>query len=336
MAQRARIVERQAAKFERKVVAAFTAGRQISSDRAVEEWKESCIAKGSPSAITLEHYCIAVRAFLRHARLLNEPPCTITEEHVCAWVNLADGTKAGTRLNRLAALKKFLSYCEAKALSIGNPARVVDTVDLSKLTHEQKEPKRKVPFTDEEVQKILTYLDERIAIEQEETQLQLRDGGSRGYCLTKRIRKLKFWKAAVIIGRFTGLRIADVAQIEKASFGEQWLVVHTGKTDARVELPMNDQLRAVFKEHVNETLYLFPAQRLTSLGSGRATLCTQFSLILEGCGIDGKSYHCLRSTFSIDAVARLITAGKTREEAVAIVAKLVGHSNTKTTEEHYI
>lgn len=334
-ARRAKLEEREAVRFERKAIAAFTSVHsRLTFTQALEEWVENLSTKRSP--VTVENYEYIVSQWLKRCKLSRELPSAATEADVGAFVNDHTSVKAGTRRVRLSVLASFFTWLQARGYAIGNPARAVGDIDMRRLSFEQKEPKRKIPFTLDEIARILAYCDERIAYEYRQYEEVKRCGVRTGYDHLKRIDSLRFWKAATVIGRHTGLRLSDVSKLEWASVTNSGLVVWTRKRDARVSLPMCEELRAVLEEFkpqpVEPRQYVFPEQHLTA----SSELSGQFAKLLRGCGISGKSHHCLRSTCALDIRDRLIAAGKSEPEAVEIVAKLLGHQNSSTTVNHYL
>ncbi len=333
--KRARTNERVMMRTERAVIAAFISPHKTTFAQALEEWVENLSQKRSPN--TVHDYTLVVKRWLTLRKLHDEPPSAGTEADVSAFINDHTEVKAATRRLRLSVLCMFFDWLAAKGYAMGNPARAVGSIDMRRLTHEQKEPKRKVPFTLEEIQKILAYCDDRIAYEHSQYEKVKTEGVKTGYDNLQRIDQLRFWKAAVVIGRQTGLRLSDVSKLEWASVSVSSLVVWTRKRDTRVELPMCEELRTAIYEFcphpaAAQSPHVFPEQCIKPID----VLSSQFAYILKGAGITGKSFHCLRSTCAIDFKERLIAAGKSEVEAVEIVAKLLGHSNSTTTKDHYL
>lgn len=326
-------------RFQRKVNAALSGCRHIRIEASIAEWAESKRRSGTMQERTIESYRLTMHAFARDSGLLKEQPCAICEEHVNKWINGAGAGRASTRRFKLMVLKRWFDWLIAQHYTLTNHPRSLEKINMSALSHEQKEPRRKVAFTEDEIGRLLAYIDGKVISEKVDRDRldPVTRNAYRGYDIQKRIETLEFWRAAIVIGRFVGLRIGDVAGLERASFTESSVVVHTDKTDARIDVPLNSALREVFYAHAaDDRQFLFPAQQKINANKQRAQLPAQFATLLKRCGITNRSFHSLRVSFATDAVERFMAAGKTREEAVRLVADLVGHSSTHVTEKHYL
>lgn len=144
---------------------------------------------------------------------------------------------------------------------------------------------------------------------------------------SERLSIAQFWRSATGIGRYSGLRLGDICCLEKASLKEHGkLIVWTDKKDSRVELPISDKLAQSISlmPHSNDKRFCFPEQAMIHGDPvKRSKLSVQFTRILEGCKIEGKSFHCLRKTLATE----LNSQGETIEE----IAKALGHSSIETT-----
>lgn len=312
--------------------------RPPRNDTAIMKWVESVHASGSLDRHTIVKYATDIRAFLRHNELLTATTAEITEAHVASWVNRKDGCSAGNRRRRLAVLKTYCDWLQDSDFIRGNPARVVRKINMNGLTHAQKEPKKKVPFTDDEIARLLVAIEEATA--QEEARLGTVDEQrlSRCYNVRQRIADLKFWRIAILISRWCGLRIGDICQLEWDCIASpDVMVVWTDKRDRRVEVPVQPMLGIALAAwpHDDER-YMFKRQRDLYHGGCASLLSWQFGKFLKRLKIANRSFHCLRGTFLNDAVERFMAAGKTREQAVRLAADLAGHSNVSTTIKHYI
>ena len=134
-----------------------------------------------------------------------------------------------------------------------------------------------------------------------------------------------FWARAVPIGRWTGLRLSDIASLEWASLSTT-IAVWTIKKDKRVELPLypEELEQAVSGIPKVDEKYCFPEQRrIVWDPKRRHALSMQFKRLCHRCGIFGKSFHFLRHTY--------VTACWAAGEAPEHIAKHVGHSSTSQT-----
>jgi integrase len=236
---------------------------------------------------------------LNDMNLAGLPPSAVTEQHVNQWINAPNENGSAYRETALSGIRSFFEFTAAKGWSIGNPARLV-RVNMRQLSHEQKEPKEVVPFTKLEINRLIKYTEDK---------------------------GLTFWTAAVRISRETGLRLGDVARLEWNCFAEPGcLIVWTSKRLKRVAVPISDELQEVITTiPITHKQYVFPEQRVIASDPKRVSgLSVQFGRICAKCEITGKSFHGLRHHF----VSELKRQGKTLEE----IGKLVGHSDTATTE----
>ena len=340
LAQRAKIIERQAVRFESRVQAAFISGRSVRFDTALEEWAESCKRNHTLQERTIRGHVISISAWLRFCGLEKDLTTAATEFDVSRWINEEGELKASTRLLRLSVLRSFFDWLVAGGYTVKNPARIVTKPDMSKLSFAQKETKHKQPFTDEQIATLLSYIQNEIDRETRDLNRideMFRKTG-KGYDMAARIERLKFWGAAVMIGRWTGLRLGDVAGLERDSLTKPGvLCVWTDKKDRRVEIPISLELTdTLWKIRTDHPRFVFPVQQKINASPQRATLCSQFRDLLDGAGIKDRSFHCLRCACAIDLLDRLMAAGKTREEAERIVADTLGHKSVTTTRESYL
>lgn len=339
MAQKAKLVEKQAIRFDRKCIAAFLGIKNISNATCLEEWAETCGRNHTVQPRTIKHYSTYLLAFFRVFSLGKEPPSAITDANVSAFVNGNDGSKASTRNVRLNALKAYCSYCEAKGYAIGNPARVIGKVNMATLGFEQKETKHKTPFSDEEIDKLISYLDKVIADEQAFMAGTNPSAGQGkvGYCRLKRIRVHQFWRAAVVISRWTALRLGDVASLEWRQFENAGVIIcFMDKTDKRIEVPTTPEILEAMDSTARRDARCFPEQFAINSSEHRSMLPSQFREILQRAGIDGRSFHSLRSSAAVGFKERLIAAGKSEAEADKIVSVMLGHGDVGTTKEFYL
>lgn len=252
---------------------------------------------------TISNASIYVNDWIGTGELATIRVSDIDQKHINQWVNQPfRKSKAVTRRIMLWAVSQFLNYCSANGWIRGNPAKLV-RVRYDLLTHRQKETVKRIPFTEAEVDQILAAT---------------APGG---------IYEHRFWHIATTIGRWTGLRLIDIATLEWASLAKPGcMVVWTAKRDRRVELPLEpDALAdAIGMIDILDERYCFPehAKIATDVGS-RATLPYEFGEILRKLGIKRKSFHCLRYTFIQDM----------QEQGIPIehIAVSAGHSSTATT-----
>lgn len=268
-----------------------------------------------------------IKGWLKGCGGAERRPHEVTEVDVGMYINDSSKAKASSRRIRLSAITSFLDYCSIKGWMAGNPAKLV-RVDMSQLSHEQKEKKPPPsPFTNDEVRVLISNMRNR--------------SQSEGFTLRQRIEAV-WWEFAVVMGRYTGLRLGDIAEMEMTCMvrqnEEDYLVVWTDKRDKRVQLPTNEQLRDtwghalgwhhhIVRHETGHSDYVFPAHARTNrLPRARGNLSKGFVRLGKSLfGADwGKTFHGLRHTYVQDA----INQGHTLEH----IAVLVGHSDTATTE----
>lgn len=295
---------------------------------AVQEWK-FWMKNHARSAIYIHNAAITVLSWCRE--MFNGIDChldSVEEHHISAWINDTSSTNtAASRWVKLSHLRSFFEFTGAKGWSRGNPAKLVE-VDMGILSHEQKEQREHPAFSDEQLVLLLK--------ETEHTSY--------------------FWWSAIVLSRFTGLRLGDVASLEWASLSEPgWLVVWTRKRDKRVKVPVSldtakqwclerkiewsepiekyfgvamsslqgtiNQLR---REHES---FVFPYQNsINTMPQYSAVLSSEFRKIILKVGLSGYSFHGLRRSYCTE-LNRL-------NLPIEHIANAVGHSNTSTTQRY--
>jgi integrase len=200
----------------------------------------------------------------------------------------------------LLALKSFFRFCTVKGYCQTNPAELVK-VNLRLLSHEQKETHPREPFTEEEYLKLLNsgQLDE-------------------------------FFYYAVPIAWACGLRLGDIAKLERAVLSGDNIIVWTSKSGKRIAIPMTEEytpgLRPLLEAFPdNGTPYFFPETRELYIEDPKR-LPQRFKTAVVAAGIKNRSFHSLR----VSCIRRWRTMGlplvKCRDWA--------GHASIETT-AHY-
>lgn len=275
------------------------AGRKVSVDNAVEGWREWAESKHAVN--TFNTYSTMVNQMVSEFQLNGQPFNRLTFQEINAFVNDADeSVKFSTRKVRLAAISSLMNYASAQGYCIGNHARLV-TVNRRALTHAQNEPEARRPFTFEEYERAYRRLD-------------------------------GFWKAAIAIGYWTGMRISDVATLEWTQITAKEIIAWTRKTGQRIALPLMDPMigGGVLMPVIIDLMmgrrrsprFCFPKQAYYIMEGGTG-LSRDFTSLLRGFGLYDLSFHCLRHSFA----HRLQKDGRSLEE----IGRLLGHSNTDTT-----
>lgn len=278
-----------------EAVQRLTSDSRITGEQALEKWRDLAGTKLGLSPTTLYGYESNIRRFLVLTKLADRPITTASFSDVDDYVNAHDGTTASTRNSRRSSLENFFKVCADEGFIVRNPAGLTK-VRMHRLTFEQKEKQTREPFTELELDVLSTVED-------------------------------PFWKVAIHLSLNYGLRLADISQLEWASFAKKGrLVVWTDKRDRRIEMPLLDETEALMRTITRgSSQWVFPIQSaLTSDPNKRATHSTYFGRILRRLGIEGKSFHCLRHTFA----SRRAAHGDTIDE----IRIKMGHTSKATTE----
>lgn len=287
----------QVAALTKEVVAKIQSGKRVTINEVNDEWGEHRrIYSASDNSIYTSDRLIS--AFARKYRITHMDE--VSAETVSEFINGEGRITKGTRTQRLSVLRGLFDFATKRSYLLDDPTINVK-VNVSKLSHKQKETKEKTPFTEVEFTAIL--------------------GGATN----------DFMRTAIAISWYTGLRLGDICRLEWDSIGEDSIVVWTLKRDKRVEIPFAHPIigGGILKiilgsiERLDDK-YCFPKPRIIiSDPRRRSNYSVQFSKLMKKLHMTG-SFHCLRHSF----VTRLAKAGMELED----IGKLVGHSDTKTTE----
>lgn len=280
----------------------IASGKNMTVEEAIDPWRAWREMKHH-SAHTISDAEIWIRAWANSIGVLNKSLRSINEKHLDVWINnTQSNNKMGSRRVMLSALRSFFTYCSAKGWTTGDPSTLV-SVDPFLLLHQQKETEKKPVFTDDEIFSLMTLTSEF------------------------GVKPDPFWHAAVAIGRWTGLRLSDIASLEWSSLSVPGrIAVWTMKRDRRVELTLEPEelVQAILKVPREDPEFLFPYERsVVRDPSMRARLSSKFTSLCEQCGILGKSFHGLRATYITDCNSKGIP--------IEHISSAVGHRNTNTT-----
>lgn len=291
--------------LQRDAIASIVAGRNMKLEAILSEWKE--YKKNlSHSQNTIYQQETMINHFLSFSGLKDKGIGDIETSHIKKWLDNKDGTSLAQREQRQSSIRSFLEFAVAAGYSIKDPSKLV-SVDKSKLSHKQKEKRKKHVIAEEEYKMLMA-------------------------------KAPYFTRQAVALAWWTGLRISDITSLEWDSWDakEKTLTVHTQKRDKRVCLPWNDPLIGsgilgkIYQEiDFEDDQYCFPVQREWMKDpKGRSKVSLYFSRLLQRLDIyeKGKGWHSLRSSF----VTRCKREGKKLED----IAIWVGHSDTRTTEKY--
>jgi integrase len=239
---------------------------------------------------------------------MNKPVNGISHKLISKWINNPkEKVGVSTRNAWLSAISAFLSFCSTRQYIPKNTASIV-CVNLSNLSHNQKEKKKVIPFTKAEYNKIQNnaidcFRDDSVGI---------------------------FWKICSSLSYWLGLRLGDIINLEWDSLSKTHITVWTEKKDTRVELPLNHKLTggslindALAMLSYDDDKYVFSKAIRDKINNPkkRHYFSQQFKELMNRLEIEGKSFHCFRHAFA------------TRHKNLPLedVAKMLGHKSTKTT-----
>jgi len=282
----------------------------------VNQWLAS-LDNRARSPKTLHTYAATVRAWLKDRGLSGKPPAKIREEDVDAYVNPEGTLSLSARKSRLSVISGFCDWCARNRHMSADPALPVD-VKLRGLSHRQKEGGKRLPFTENEYNRFMAYLDMFMA-----------DPDPR-----RSVENAQFWQSAIPLSYWTGLRLSDICLLEWDSISAHEIIVWTQKRQTRVALPLDDELIGsgelmdVLQDlpHTHDR-FVFPRHRaIYEDVTARSFFSKDFPRWRDSAGLahTGKTFHCLRHSFA----TRLKRAGKTIEE----IGRFVGHRDERVTQ----
>jgi integrase len=280
---------------------AIMAGRRCTMEMAIEEWAQWREQNAEPNTIHTQRTML--NQWVRSLGAEAWPVTKITADHINGFVNEADeNVGKSTRTLRLSAIRSLFKLCNARCYCMTNPSQEAG-VQMRLLSHEQKEPVKRKPISEAQYRHIMANTE-------------------------------GFWRWATALSYWTGLRMSDIANLEWSCFTGDSIIVHMQKTDVRVAIPLAEpligggELGRIMLEMSDDAAagkFCFPKQRkLVNDPARRHHLSMQYGRLLSSCGIEHRSFHCLRHSF----VTRLNHAGKSLEE----IGRVVGHSSAKVTE----
>lgn len=321
-------VTAKAGRLTRKAIGQILTGQNLTCLKALEEYRKAKSTNKAPK--TIANNLLVIGNWLKEMRLESTPPSAITAYQISKWINNPELTwKRSTRQVALGSVRTFFEFCANRGWIVSDVSQEVE-LDYNVMSHEQKEQGEKQPFTDEEVKLLISELRKDWNKAQTDKQELFRDAND-----------VLFWLIAVSIGKETGLRLSDIAQLEWRSFADPGiLVVWTEKTNRRVEHPISEAVQHLISEiPVTDPDYLFPEQRDTIRDvDKRARLSVQFSRLLAKVGISGKSFHSLRHFKATHAFAKMdkekLAAKLAELLTLEQIAALLGHSSKKSTKRY--
>lgn len=291
----------QVARIKRHMIEALTGDKAVSFGQATTAYLKHVAERGR-SESTVERYRLIISTW----RIPDGKPVeTISEADCDEYINRQDGAHARTRTLRRTVLGAFFTFCNHNGWMTRNPAKLVD-VRHGLLMQEQLLPAERVPFTDEEIAKLLANTE-------------------------------GFWHFATRLSHATGMRLGDIATLDWASVGTEGPVKWTTmKTGALVEAEPPPELVAEIRRlYPTGSSYCWPKYAHKYLCvSMRTEVIREFRMLCKKLDIHGKSFHCLRHGFAqahkVEQKRALLD--KLIDELALDRTKLaMGHSSSETT-----
>lgn len=307
-------------KVRNELLAQVILGRRLTLQEAIGEHSEWFATRTTPK--TAQNVRRILKAWELAMGISDCPTHELAAYMVDKHVNREDGCKASSKAQKLNAIRGFLEWCLRRHYVIRNPADEL-LVRRDRLTHEQQEPERTLPFSQDEFDLILkAYIVEISCLESDLEKPGLH--GSVKAKIASRLYRLRFWRLAVETSWETGLRLGDICQLERSSVAEPGkLVVHTGKTGSRVEIRIRPSLQSRLRaSSEGESLFPREASEYADVNR-RAALSKEFSRFVQKLGIEGRSFHSLRSSNASNSNRIGIPLERIRRN--------LGHSNATTT-----
>jgi site-specific recombinase XerD len=184
-----------------------------------------------------------------------------------------------TSMRELGTLRQFLTFCQERRWIADNPAKRIKGPRNAK-------PAEVVPFTTTELGKMVAAC----------------DGIGRGPY--ERLRA----KAMVLLLRYTGLRISDVASLSRDRVQGGQILLHTQKTGGTVFLPIPGELQDALDtlpapRNAKEERWFFwngGTTKRAVVGTAQRTLAAVFTKS----GVEGAHAHRFRHTLATEILAR--------------------------------
>jgi site-specific recombinase XerD len=197
-----------------------------------------------------------------------------------------------TSARRLERLRTFLAFCVDSGWMERNPAKVLKPPKVKGTS--------KMPFTEEEVRRIVAACDKLV---------------TRGRYGT--VENTVRVKAFILILRYTGLRISDAAKLDTSRVEGGRVFLRTEKTGTLVWVPIPDFVSDILSKVPRHRNYYFQtgnAAEKTVRGSWDRTL----RLVLKLAKVDHGSAHVFRHTLATDLLSKGVP--------VETVATILGNS----------
>lgn len=282
-------------------------GKDITITKALDEYAAAQQILGR-SAYTINSAVKTIDHFIRQTCTGLAPIASLQPKHVTNYVN-AMGINFGTRMFRFHRLNSFFTYCHEMNWIPVNPCLNV-AVRTRDLTQAQLIQKKKIPFTPDEVERLL-----------------------------KVAPVDSFWHGAILVAKTYGLRLGTVSSLEWTSLPDlKRITVFTHKGRIVVDEPLTPELIAWFGRHphIGESGFVWPdrAALVMELASGR--MSGEFNRLCRKAGITGRCFHCFRSMVVTNDMDRMLDAlggpekalltGLLAKHGISAIQKIIGHA----------
>ena len=280
-------------------------GQRVRESLETRDWQRAIrklAAKEDPSAPLVKSVAAAISAFENHIQPLAQSTrrkyknvlaklreyCKgarlqdlqeLTVEHLDAY-RAGRGISPVTSTKELQTLRQFLAFCGERRWILDNPAKRI------KLPRNIR-PEEVIPYSQVEASKILAACD------------------AVGRGTYERLRA----RAMVLLLRYTGLRISDVATLERGRIQAGQVLLQTQKTGGTVFLPVPAELQAALdalplpRGVAGQTRWFFwngVTSRRAVVGIAERTLAAVFAKSK----VEGAHAHRFRHTLATEILAR--------------------------------
>jgi integrase/recombinase XerD len=196
---------------------------------------------------------------------------------------------------KLESLRAFFRFCQDAGWIDSNPAK--------KLKAGKTDPPQIIPFTDEEIEKILKACRKH----------------------PNKLNRVRL-RALILLMRYTGLRIRDAVTLSRDRIQDGKLFLRTAKTGTHVYCPLPPvALKALAAIPGNSSYYFWSggSKPKSAVGDYQRALHKLFATA----GVPGAHPHKFRHTFATTLLGKGVS--------VETVARLLGHKNPQITIKHY-
>ena len=278
-------------------------GDDVSIVRAVKSFLDSRRMRDT-KAQSLAIYERALTAFANYCESYGAATLkAITSEHIIGYMQ-SHKWKTVTKADRLVLLRSFFRFGMAMEWIVRDPA-IKERVPSPKAARHHA----RRPFTHDQIARIVAALDQVREIERRQA------------------------RALILLLLYSGVRISDATFLKRESVNLetgllQFRVIKTGRQNTPIELHSSavEALKAL--PVLDGPCFFLNAKQLAGNHANQVTeMRHRVSRVLALAGVKG-SAHVFRDTFAIN----LLAAGVD----IFTVSQLLGHSNVKITQQHYL